>query len=84
MRIAPPSGQILRRLGLLTEAACLLGLLALARGRLPAEPYPGGPANHLTLKIGLAVGFALWAAGTLRIYWPPARRRDPADRDDPR
>jgi len=77
----PMTGQTLRRLGLIAEAACLFGLIALSRGRLPAEPFPGWPRTALLLQIGLGLGFILWAAGTLRIYWPAGRRRGAEVRD---
>jgi hypothetical protein len=71
--VTTATGQTLRRLGLLVEAACVLGLLADARGRLPHPgrlPFDPG----LALGVGLGFGFCLWMAGTLAIYWPSRHR----------
>jgi hypothetical protein len=77
--MTPATGQTLRRLGLLVEAVCLLGLLSLARGNvgLVRAGWPLDPS--VLLAAGLAVGFTLWLTGTLAIYWP---RRDRSRRAD--
>ena len=68
--MASASGQIARRVGLVIEALSLLGYVATR----------GEPARGRALMAGLVVGFALWAAGTLAIYWPrPSSRSKTSD-----
>ncbi|MHC5541620.1 hypothetical protein ACYOEI_25645 [Singulisphaera rosea] len=66
------TGQILRRLGLLTEAVCLLGIVSSAKGKLGPFRVGGNDADQI-LMVGVAVGFLFWVAGTLAIYWPRKR-----------
>lgn len=66
-------GQMVRRLGLLIEAVCMLGLVSVARGngaslRSALRMDPG-----TVLVTGLALGFCVWAFGTFQIL--QARRR---------
>lgn len=75
------TGQILRRLGLLTEAVCLLGIVSSAKGRLGPVRVAGVDADQ-ALMVGVAVGFLLWVAGTIVIYWP-RKRPGPEESRDP-
>jgi hypothetical protein len=68
-RMSPAQAQTIRRLGLMIETACLFGLMWLWRKKIPLRPV-GGVDQLLALKIGLALGFALWLFGTATIYWP--------------
>jgi hypothetical protein len=69
-------GQILRRIGLVIEALCMLGLLGLARGRVDIwNGFPIDPSRFLTISLG--IGLLLWVAGTVAIY---SGRKRPDDR----
>jgi hypothetical protein len=74
------TGRGLRRIGLIVEAVCLLGLLSISRQRVdPADAAKLAQVRMLwmVLAAGIAAGFATWAVGTAAIYWP--RRPDRGD-----
>jgi len=64
----PEIGQIVRRVGLLMEMICLLGLVSLSPEKQAQLTFAGiGPQQVLTW--GLVTGFVLWFTGTAAIYW---------------
>ena len=65
--MTPAQGQTLRRAGLVLEALCVLGLLALARGKVQIGKGSGLDPS-LVMAAGLGLGFVLWAVGTAAIY----------------
>jgi hypothetical protein len=68
--LKPATGQILRRVGLLFEALCLLGLISVQRDpQFRLQTFAG--LNQVQyMKLGLGVGILLWVVGTLAIHWP--------------
>lgn len=69
----PATGQTLRRIGLLLEALCMLGLLSVARGQAPLQEFAGlTQVQYMTA--GLVLGFVLWFVGTAAIHWPRKSR----------
>ena len=64
--MAAPKGQTYRRLGLMIEVVCMLGLLSVARGNTGFWIGVGLDPS-LVLACGLALGFAFWAFGTYLI-----------------
>jgi hypothetical protein len=66
------SGQFTRRIGLALELLCMLGLLAVMRGKV--EPWRRlGLDPSIVLSCGLGIGFCLWLWGTVTII--RARKR---------
>ena len=64
--MTPARGQLLRRIGLVIEVLCMLGLLGLARGK--DEIWKGFPLDPSRfLSVGLGVGFLFWVTGTVAI-----------------
>ncbi|MFO0909376.1 MAG: hypothetical protein U0794_13665 [Isosphaeraceae bacterium] len=74
-------GQTFRRMGLLIEAVCMLGLISVARGNNEGWRRSGLDPS-IILTAGLAVGFMLWAFGTFLNL--QERRRLNSDRKDAR
>ncbi|WP_422931273.1 hypothetical protein [Singulisphaera sp. PoT] len=60
------NGQIIRRVGLLLEMICLLGLIASRKQQVPALIL--GVDSQQLFMIGLLSGFVLWFAGTVAIF----------------
>ncbi len=72
----PETGQILRRIGLLLEAICLLGLISVSRTNAPPRGFAGFSVVQI-LTFCLAIGFFFWFVGTATIYL----RRKPRNPD---
>jgi hypothetical protein len=72
----PATAQNIRRLGLAVEAACLLGLLTIARQPIGPRKVLGVDQSQ-ALMTGLALGFTLWLVGTASYYWP---KRKPGEK----
>jgi hypothetical protein len=57
------TGQILRRVGLVIEVLCMLGLLSVARGRVEFWQKHGiDPV--IALRVGLGCGLIVWSIGS--------------------
>ena len=67
-------GQILRYVGLLLEALCVLGLLSVRGGRFDFLKRSGMDPSTV-LMIGLALGFGLWVVGTFVIQRERLKRK---------
>jgi hypothetical protein len=65
--MTPQTGQLLRRLGLLIETLSLLGLLSIYRKGVDPGKFAGFSVVQF-MTAGIALGFALWLAGTITIY----------------
>ena len=61
--MTPITGQILRRVGLVIEVLCMLGLLSVMRGRVDFWQKHGIDPS-IALTIGLGCGFVVWSIGT--------------------
>ena len=61
-----PNGQFTRRVGLLVELVCMLGLLSASRGKVDFWARQGLDPT-IVLGTGMAIGFALWLFGTVTI-----------------
>ena len=57
--MSPAAGPILRRVGLVIEMACILGLVA---GDIEGRSVAGIAVRHLLIA-GVALGFVLWSIG---------------------
>ncbi|MDR3634959.1 MAG: hypothetical protein P4L84_14235 [Isosphaeraceae bacterium] len=63
--MGPTTAANVRRLGLIVEAVCMLGILSLAR-RNAAEPeLVLGVPLYRVFQAGLACGLVLWFVGTI-------------------
>lgn len=72
----PTTARLIRNVGLLIEVACLFGLLSLRRQNALVGKILG-LERSVWLTAGIAIGFCLWAYGTVSLYWP---RRKPEDK----
>jgi len=72
----PETSRMLRRIAYLIEAACMLGLVSIARRGDEPGRFAGIPLRQW-LSGGLALGLTLWAVGTTTLYWPRKKTREP-------
>jgi len=70
-------GQLCRRIGLIIEAASILGMLATTRGQIHFGAGLGVDPS-VAFASGLAFGFFLWGVGTFFIL--RGRRREQAQK----
>ena len=63
------NGQIVRMIGLAIEVAGILAQALWTRTDQTGAPLPGN-FSSLQVWIVVGVGFVLWLAGTILIYWP--------------
>ena len=79
--MTPARAQSLRRIGLVIEVLCMLGLLSLARGKIDIwRGFPIEPSRFLS--VGLGIGFLFWVTGTVAIYAARKRTDKPAKMTD--
>jgi hypothetical protein len=67
------TGRSLRKIGLIVETVCLLGLVSISRQKVdPADAAKLAQIRMfwMVLAAGIAAGFVTWAVGTAAIYWP--------------
>ncbi|GAC1466462.1 MAG: hypothetical protein NVSMB9_07060 [Isosphaeraceae bacterium] len=77
------SASWIRRLGLLIEVVCMLGLLSVRRGNNLEFWLRNRVDPSIVLSFGLGMGLLIWAGGTVAMYWPE-RARSKGERGDHR
>jgi hypothetical protein len=62
--MGPVTAVNVRRLGLILEAVCMLGIVSITRRNAVAETVAGVPLFRV-FQVGLGLGLVLWCIGTV-------------------